>query len=184
VIVLHRTLLATVILLLAASGPEGARAADRAPRVRPVDKVDLARYVGRWYEIAKIPNRFQRKCARGTTADYALREDGRITVLNRCLDADGDVVEAEGVARIVDQRGNARLEVSFVSFGGWRPIWGKYWVIGLDDDYRWAVVGEPKRKYGWILARTPRLDAESLAAAHAALERNGYARDDFEMSIP
>ncbi len=156
--------------------------AEPASAVTTVARVDLERYVGLWHEIAKIPNRFQRRCASGTTAEYTLREDGRIEVVNRCVDADGDAVEAKGVARVVDPETQARLEVSFVSFLGWRPFWGDYWILGLDDEYRWSVVGTPDRKYGWVLARSPALDEPDLDRIRVILERNGYAWSDFELA--
>jgi len=156
--------------------------AENEPTVTTVPHVDLERYTGLWYEIAKIPNRFQKQCARGTTAKYLLREDGRITVVNRCVKKGGELDEAEGVAKIEDTTSNAKLKVSFVSFIGWRPFWGDYWVIGLDKDYRWAVIGTPNRKYGWVLARTPTLDDDTMEKIFAILERNGYKRDTFEMS--
>ena len=150
--------------------------------VTTVSTVDLSRYAGLWYEVAKIPNRFQKQCVRGTTAQYALRDDGRISVVNRCVKEDGSTDEASGVAKIVDTASNAKLKVSFVSFLGWRPFWGDYWVIGLDADYRWAIVGTPDRKYGWVLSRTPSLDADAMDAIFAIIERNGYRRTAFEMS--
>lgn len=156
----------------------------QSQEVRTVERVDLGRYTGLWHEIAKIPNRFQRHCARGTTATYRLREDGRIEVINRCHEADGDLDEARGVARVVDPETNARLQVSFVSFLGWRPFWGDYWILGLDEDYRWVVVGTPDRKYGWILARETSLDAPSMDAVALVLERNGYSLDSFEFGEP
>lgn len=152
--------------------------------VTPVESVDLDRYVGLWYEIAKIPNRFQKQCLRGTTARYELKEDGTISVLNRCVTGEGEVDEARGIAKVVDLTSHAKLRVSFVSFLGWRPFWGDYWVIGLDEDYRWAIVGTPDRKYGWVLARTPTPDDETLDEVFAILETNGYAREAFEMSPP
>ncbi len=156
-------------------------AEDQHP-VTTVTKVDLERYVGLWYEIAKIPNRFQKKCVRGTTANYTLREDGRVDVINRCIKKDGDVDEAKGVAKIEDTTSNAKLKVSFVSFIGWRPFWGDYWVIGLDEDYQWVVIGTPDRKYGWVLARTPMLDEDTMEKFFVIIEQNGYRRDAFEMS--
>jgi apolipoprotein D and lipocalin family protein len=150
--------------------------------VTTVTTVNLERYAGLWYEIAKIPNRFQKQCVRGTTAKYVLREDGRITVINRCVTKNGDIDEAEGIAKIEDTTSNAKLKVSFVSFIGWRPFWGDYWVIGLDEEYQWAVVGTPDRKYGWVLARTPTLDEVTLEEIFTIIERNGYARDTFQMS--
>jgi formylglycine-generating enzyme required for sulfatase activity/lipocalin len=152
------------------------------PAVTPVGSVDLDRYLGLWYEVAKVPNRFQDQCAYGTTAEYSRQDDGRIRVVNRCHEEDGDVSEAKGVARIVDPESNAKLEVSFVSFLGWRPFWGDYWIIGLDDDYRWAVVGHPERKYGWVLSRTPALDDDTMDTIRSILERNGYERDAFVAS--
>lgn len=98
------------------------------------DFVDLGRYTGLWYEIAKIPNRFQKQCVRGTTAEYTLRDDGKITVVNRCFKEDGSLDEAQGVAKIEDTQTNAKLKVSFVSFLGWRPFWGDYWVPGWDGE--------------------------------------------------
>lgn len=177
-------LLPALGLLLVGFAATGSAAADRTPRVRPVRQVQLDRYVGVWYEVARIPNRFQKHCLRGTTAEYVLQEDGSIRIANRCVEQDGGIKEAEGAARVVDQRGNSRLEVSFVSFGGWRPIWGDYWIIGLDPEYRWAVVGTPDRKYGWILSRTPVLADPALEEAYTILEGNGYRRDTFEMSPP
>lgn len=150
--------------------------------VTPVGRVDLERYAGLWYEIAKIPNRFQKQCARGTTAEYTLREDGRIDVVNRCIKDNGEWDEAKGVAKIEGTDSNAKLKVSFVSFIGWRPFWGDYWIIGLDEDYRWAVVGTPNRNYGWVLSRKPAIDDVTLETIFEILERNGYVRDQFEMS--
>ena len=178
----HIPLLAAVVA--AAVFPFLAAAEDEAVEMSTVDKVDLTRYVGLWYEIAKIPNKFQDQCARGTTAEYTVRDDGRLTVVNRCFKDNGDLDEAKGEAKIVDPDTNAELQVSFVSFLGWRPFWGDYWVIGLDEDYQWAVIGTPERKFGWVLARTPTLAASVLEEIFLILERNGYAREAFELSAP
>lgn len=151
------------------------------PPVHPVGAVDLNRYAGGWYEIARIPNRFQIQCARHSTAHYRLRPDGNVAVLNQCIKRNGNVDEARGVARVMDRVSNARLKVSLVSFLGWRPFWGDYWVIGLDPQYRWAVVGSPDRRYGWLLARSPQLAPADLAAAREAVERNGYAWGRFQL---
>jgi len=175
-------------LLLAASLVSCAGSArsdsDAAGPMSTVESVDLQRYVGLWYEIAKIPNRFQKNCDRGTTARYELREDGRITVINQCTEEDGKLSRAEGVAKVVDPVSNAKLKVSFVSFLGWRPFWGDYWILGLDADYQWAVVGSPDRKYGWILARTPELDEDTLQGIFSILSTNGYDTDRFVLSAP
>jgi apolipoprotein D and lipocalin family protein len=155
---------------------------DEERPVTTVNAVDLKRYVGLWYEIAKIPNRFQKQCVRGTTAEYTLGEDGRISVVNQCVKKDGDVDDAEGVAKVIDTTNNAKLKVSFVSFLGWRPFWGDYWVIGLDANYEWAIIGTPDRKYGWVLARTPGLDENTMEEIRAIIEHNGYKWDAFELS--
>lgn len=151
-------------------------------RVIPVAAVDIKRYTGLWYEIAKIPNRFQKQCAYGTTAEYTLREDGSITVLNRCVKEDGSLDEAEGLAKFADKSTTSRLEVSFVSVLGWRLFWGDYWIIGLDEEYGWAVIGTPDRKYGWVLARNPALPQATMDEVFAILEHNGYERSSFEPS--
>lgn len=155
---------------------------DSLPPLATTQNVDLQRYAGLWYEIAKIPNRFQRKCASGTTAQYELRDDGRITVVNRCLKGNGGTIEAKGIAKVVDTTTNAKLKVSFVNLWGWRLFWGDYWIIGLDENYRWAVVGHPQRKYGWILSRMPTLEKSTLEAIFALLRQQGYNPDDFELT--
>jgi len=161
-----------------------ARPAGAQPVLVPVPSVELKRYAGGWYEIARIPNRFQRQCARHTIAQYGLRPDGRLSVLNQCIKRSGNVDQATGVAKVVDPVSRAKLKVSFVSVLGWRPFWGDYWVIGLDHDYRWAVVGSPDRRYGWVLSRTPRLDDASMASIRELLERQGFAWSRFELSNP
>lgn len=147
-----------------------------------VERVDLARYVGLWYEIARIPNSFQDQCSRDVTAEYVLRDDGRIDVINRCIKNDSEVDEAKGLARVEDRESNARLKVSFFSILGWRPIWGDYWVIGLGADYEYAIVGTPDRKYGWVLAREPQIEAELLDSIYTTLREQGYAPDDFRLT--
>ena len=150
---------------------------------KTVKYVDLKKYAGLWYEIAKIPNSFQDHCVKGTTAKYVLKEDGEIAVINSCIDEDGEVDDADGVARIVDKKSNAKLEVSFVSFLGWRPFWGDYWIIGLDENYQWAIVGTPNRKYGWVLSRTPKLDETTMNKIFQILKDQGYNPKNFEMDI-
>ena len=136
--------------------------------MRAVAAVDLARYVGKWYEIAAFPMFFQRQCLGDTTAEYALRPDGDISVRNRCRTEDG-FDEATARAWAVEGSGNARLKVQFF----W-PFRGDYWVIALDEQYRWAVVGHPERKYLWILARMPVLPRDQLEAALARAGAQGY----------
>ena len=144
-----------------------------------VDSVDLKKYVGVWYEIAKIPNSFQKKCACNTTATYTVRDDGRIDVLNRCSKSDGTADEAKGIAKIVDTVTNSKLEVSFVRLFGIQLFWGDYWIIGLNKDYRYAIVGTPSRKYGWILSRSPALSQEDQNRIFEILEKQGYNPKNF-----
>lgn len=147
-----------------------------------VSYVDLNKYIGLWYEIAKIPNWFQKKCSGNTTARYSFNEDGTIKVINRCIQEDGEPNSAEGLARVVDNKTNSKLEVSFVSILGIHLFWGDYWIIGLGDEYSYAVVGTPDRKYGWILARSKKLDEDQLTEAYKILEKNGYNPKDFVMT--
>lgn len=122
--------------------------------VEVVSSVDLKRYEGTWYEIARFPNRFQRKCQGDTSATYTLRPDGKVNVVNRCREEDGSFNTATGTARVASAEGpNTKLKVTFF----W-PFSGDYWIIGLDPDYRWALVGDPQRKYLWVLNREPRMD--------------------------
>ncbi|MEE4296636.1 MAG: lipocalin family protein [Wenzhouxiangella sp.] len=142
-----------------------------------VDEVDLERYQGRWYEIALLPNVFQRRCVSDTTATYGLREDGRIDVLNRCREDDGSWATAEGIARKQDPDGpDAKLEVRFAPrWLGWLPfVWGDYRVIALDDAYQYAMVGSKNRKYLWILARSPDLDEAVVERLKAQATEQGF----------
>ena len=135
-----------------------------------VPTVDLARYAGRWYEIARLPNMFQRGCASNVSAMYTLREDGKIRVVNECDTPDGKLKSAKGVAQIADKAGpNTKLKVTFF----W-PFSGDYWIIDLDPDYRWAVVGEPGRKYLWILSRQPKMDEAEYTAIVARINAMSY----------
>ena len=160
----------------------GSEATAISETVQPVPAVDLERFLGSWYEIARIPAWFQNRCVKDTTARYQLRNDGRITVINRCVTRKGEIDQADGLARVVDPTTRARLQVSFVSLLGWRPFWGDYWIIGLDPEYRWLVVGDPKRQFSWILSRSPALEPTLLEAAFQSLERNGYLRSSFVLT--
>lgn len=149
-----------------------------APDVTPVPSVDLERYVGTWHEIARYPNRFQKNCARDTTAEYALRPSGELTVTNRCTKADGSPIEAVGIAkpRPGSAPGAATFKVRFApAWLSFIPqVWGDYWILDLPGDYRYAVIGEPSRNYLWVLSRTAQLPDEDYDAAVSAAVRNGY----------
>jgi apolipoprotein D and lipocalin family protein len=133
----------------------------------PAKPVALQAYLGRWYEIARYEQSFQKGCA-GVTADYSLRDDGSIKVLNRCRKPDGTIDDALGRAKIVDPSG-AKLKVSF--FG---PFYGDYWVLDHADDYSWSIVGEPSGRYLWILARTATPTESTVNELIARTQRMGY----------
>ncbi|MFZ2053622.1 MAG: lipocalin family protein [Candidatus Aminicenantales bacterium] len=135
-----------------------------------VPRVDLNRYLGTWYEIATIPQRFQKDCV-GVTATYTLRDDGKIEVLNKCRKKtlDGEIKTAKGKAWVVDKETNAKLKVQFF----W-PFRGDYWIIELDPDYQYAVVGHPGRKYLWILSRTPQMDEALYQNLMQRIANKGY----------
>src|SRR5512141_2853773 len=126
--------------------------------VRPVPAVDLARYAGRWYEVARLPHSFEAKYTGETTADYELLPNGQMRVVNECRLADGTRTRAEGRARLADRKGptsklKVRFAPAFLSFLS--AVWGDDWVLALSDDYSPALVGEPGRRYLWVLSRTP-----------------------------
>lgn len=147
-----------------------------AQQVQPVAQVDLNRYVGTWYEIARFSNRFQDKCVANVTAQYIKRADGDIDVINRCKKVDGSIDEAKGRARIEDSKSNAKLQVLFApEWLSWVPfLWADYWVIDLADDYSAAVVGGPSRDYLWILSRQPQMSMETYEALVNRATVQGY----------
>ena len=143
---------------------------DLSRELTTVSSVDLNRYTGRWYEIARFPNSFEEDCF-AVTATYSKNPDGTIKVVNRCHEKaiNGKESVAEGSARVVDTKTNAKLAVTFF----W-PFEGDYWVLSLADDYSWVLVGEPSGKYLWILARTPKISDELRANLVNQLETKGY----------
>jgi len=145
-----------------------------------VSRVDIQRYMGIWYEIARYPNRFQKDCL-SSMATYRLREDGKIDVLNQCSSRKnlGKTKEAHGKAWVVDPISNAKLKVSFF----W-PFRGDYWIICLASDYSYAVVGHPKRKYIWILAREPILQRETYHFILEKIVEQGYNPEKLIISPP
>ena len=142
-----------------------------------VPSVDLSRYAGTWYEIARLPNKFQKECIGDVTATYTLLANGEIKVVNRCRKINGEITEAEGRARRAsDDEPSSKLKVrfapaflSFLSF-----VWGDYWILELAADYSYAVVGEPDRKYLWVLARSPKMDDGTLAGILDRVRQQGY----------
>lgn len=155
------------------------------PPLELVDSVDLERYQGRWYEIALLPNRFQRRCVSDTSARYTMLGDGRIQVINTCRQADGRSARVEGVARLAGDGGStASLEVRFAPrWLSFLPIvWGDYRVIALGENYDYAMVGSDNRRYLWILARAPELDEVVLDSLRAEAARQGFPVDRLVMS--
>ena len=143
--------------------------------VRTVDAVDLDRYAGAWFEIARFPNRFQKRCVSDVRVRYTRRPDGRIDVLNSCQTDEG-LIDAAGIAEVVDRTTRAKLKVRFApAVLSFLPfVWGDYWIIGLDDEYKWAVVGSPDRKYLWVLARQAAMSDEDLNIAIEVARRNAF----------
>ena len=138
------------------------------PPLNTVNKVDLQKYLGTWYEIARYEHSFEKGC-RDVTATYSLKDDGDIKVINRCAKDDGKRTEAVGVAYATDPSGS-KLRVSF-----FRPFYGNYWVLILDKDYRYAVIGDPSREYLWILSRTPVLNKNIREKILKKLPDMGYS---------
>jgi apolipoprotein D and lipocalin family protein len=135
-----------------------------------VPDIDLQQYSGRWFEIARMPARFERDSDRNVTAEYTLTPGGKIRIENRATQPNGKVRSAHGIARIVDPQEPAKLRVRFFPLARLAD----YWVIGLDFAYRWAIVGEPHRKYLWILSRTPGLDGATHERILRDVDVAGY----------
>lgn len=164
------------ILILAAALLLGACAQQPVYRTvdtpLPVAEIELEPYLGQWHEQARLPNSFEEDCVRAT-AEYGRREDGLISVLNTCYEADGSSRDAKGRARVVGEDGDGKLKVSF--FG---PFWADYWVVERADDYSWSIVGEPEGKYLWILTRDETISAEDRAVFEARVRALGYRPAD------
>lgn len=147
--------------------------------LQTVDQVQLAKYTGKWFDIAHFPQSFQKNCF-ATSATYTARSDGDIDVLNQCKKGslDGKIDTAKGLARVVDAETNAKLKVSF-----FRPFWGEYWIIELGDDYQYAVVGHPSRDYLWILSRTSQMDAAVYEGIIKRIKSKGYDPSRLERTV-
>ncbi len=176
--VIRKLLIASVAasgLVAVLAGCSTSNEANLAP-MPVVASVDVAKYLGTWHQVAWIPNSFQGDCVSDTQATYTL--DGKdLRVQNQCKDAAGKTTEAIGVAKIVEGSNNAKLRVSF-----FRPFYGNYWVLAIDLDYKWVLVGEPKRAFGWVLARDTKLEAVTLNQILDRAVVLGYDRSAFKMS--
>lgn len=153
----------SLIMLLCSCATAGTSAAP----LETVAQVDLARYMGTWFEIASFPQRFQKGCT-DSRAEYRVRSDGDVEVMNSCL-KDGKVDTVKGKAWVKDKATNAKLKVSFF----W-PFRGDYWIIDLGKDYEFAVVSAPSRKYLWILSRTPKMEEPRYQEIVNRLKDRGF----------
>lgn len=151
----------------------------------PVPQLDVARYLGQWHEIAHLPMFFQRQCVDTITATYRADANGGIAVHNACRTHDGSMDSADGQARRVDGSPGA-LQVRFApAWLSWLPwVWADYWVIDLDPDYRWAVVGSPSRRYLWVLSRSPSMSRSQFEQLRERAARRGYPVDKLVMAGP
>lgn len=166
---------AGLLLLFAAFLVKAERRAKGPLRVVP--SLDLPRYAGLWYEVARLPNRFEEKCAGDVTAEYTPKGGGGLTVVNRCRRKDGGLAEVVGEAKPADKNGaSSRLKVRFApAFLSRLPfVWGDYQIIELAPDYSYAVVGAPDRKYLWVLSRNPRMDEATYLRLLEAARSQGF----------
>ncbi len=170
----HLLLPLLALLLLSGCGEEKPLAT--------VKQVDLEQYAGTWYEIARLPQWFQRGCF-DSSATYSLNDDGTVKVINRCQREGEEASEAIGTARVLPDSGNARLKVRFDNWVS-RLIptitEGNYWIIALDQDYQTVVIGEPSREYLWILARQPQLPDDQYQALVQVAESKGFPVEQLE----
>ena len=157
--------------------------AQEAP-VQTIALLDVNRYVGTWYEIAKYPNRFQKQCASHTRAQYLTNADSSLQVINRCVTREGETLEAIGQAHQVGGASSPKLQVRFApAWLSWLPwVWGDYWVIDLDKDYQLAAVSDAKREYLWVLSRHIQVDAKTYQALLARIAAQGFDIQKLELS--
>jgi len=146
------------------------------PQLETVDHVDLDRYLGKWYEIARFDQTFQRNCT-AVTAEYKLRKNGTIKVINTCrkFNPNGKLKTAIGRARVTNKTTNAKLRVQFfLRFLNVGFLSGNYWILDLGKDYEYAMVGDPTRKYLWILSRTKEMDERTYLELVQKAETLGF----------
>lgn len=170
----YRQFLITLLFIPLALAPMRSQAEPSQP-LSTVQAVDLERYSGRWFEISRLPMWFERKCIDNITANYTVRNDGRIDVVNSCRTADGQI-SARGIAEVPDARHPGQLRVRFApDWLAWLPVvWGDYWIMDLDPNYGWVMIGAPSRGYLWILSRTPQLDATIVSRLKQSASAQGF----------
>jgi apolipoprotein D and lipocalin family protein len=181
---LRSSFISTVGLLLICLGSFQAVAQQGDQAVKTIASLDVPRYLGTWYEIAKFPNWFQKKCISNTKAVYTAKPDGNLRVLNSCKTAGGETSEAEGLARQIGAKDSPKLEVRFApEWLSFLPmVWGDYWVIDLDPQYQLAAVSDPSREYLWVLSRTPQLDPKVYADLLQRLQQQRYDIQKLELT--
>ena len=174
----------TAVLAVAAWGVTAQTTATPAPLppVNTIATLDVPRYMGTWYEIAKFPNRFQAKCVANTRARYLAQTDGSVQVLNSCITADGSTIDALGLAKQIGTATSPKLQVRFAPVWlSWLPmVWGDYWVIDLDADYQLAAVSDSKREYLWVLSRTPQVNDKAYGALMTRLKAQHFEVEKLE----
>jgi apolipoprotein D and lipocalin family protein len=170
--------------LLIGLGSSQATAQQAEQAVKTVASLDVPRYLGTWYEIAKFPNWFQKKCVSNTKAVYTAKPDGNLRVLNSCKTAGGETSEAEGLARQIGAKDSPKLEGRFApEWLSFLPlVWGDYWVIDLDSQYQVAAVSDPRREYLWVLSRTPQLDPKVYADLLQRLKQQQFDIQKLELT--
>jgi apolipoprotein D and lipocalin family protein len=163
---MHMKFLWLALALTCITQPAVAQSTAPLPPVNTIAELNVPRYMGTWYEVAKFPNRFQVKCIANTRARYLAQTDGTVQVPNSCLTADGSTIDALGVAQQVGGSTSPKLQVRFApAWLGWLPqVWGDYWVIDLDADYQMAAVSDATREFLWILSRNPQVSAKAYSA--------------------
>ena len=178
------SLISTLGLLLICFGSSQVFAQQSDQNVRTIATLDVPRYLGTWYEIAKFPNWFQKKCVSNTKAVYSAKPDGNLRVLNSCKTAAGETSEAEGLARQIGSKDSPKLEVRFApEWLSFLPlVWGDYWVIDLDPQYQLAAVSDPRREYLWVLSRTPQPDPKAYTDLLQRLKQQQFDIQKLEIT--
>ena len=171
------TITGMALLMSSAYAQVSATAAQINPSAEPkaVDAIDVQKYAGRWYEVARLPMYFQRNCVSDVQAKYSLNSDKTIKVRNQCMNKEGKLDVSEGVA-YPQNDGNSQLKVSFLPKGlRWVPFSkGDYWVLRVDEDYQVALVGGPSHRYLWLLSRTPDVDEAVIEDYLNTAKAQGY----------
>lgn len=179
---LHACIAALALLTTTAWGQAAAQPGGAWPPLSTIGELSVERYMGRWYEIAKLPNWFQRKCVADTSAQYSLLPQGGVQVLNQCRLQNGEMDQALGLAQQQGGPTSPKLKVRFapawLSMVPW--VWGDYWVVDLDPAYELVAVSEPRREYLWVLSRTPTVEPARYAALLTRLSAMGLPVDKLE----